>query len=132
MGTASIEYAVEHLGIPLLVILGHSSCGAVQAALGGGRHSVHINELLGKIMPAVRKTKADNPNLTGKELADEVARANVWCQAEDLYQNNGIVNTAVNDGKLVIMAAFYDLATGQVEWMGQYPSETQPQQWSNM
>ncbi len=49
----SIEYAVENLGIRLLVVLGHSCCGAVEAALGEGTHSVGISKLLEKIAPAV-------------------------------------------------------------------------------
>jgi carbonic anhydrase len=126
IGTGSIEYAIKHLGIPLLVILGHSRCGAVQAALDEGSHSVCINKLIEKISPAVRKTLERNPGMNGRELADEVAVTNVWLQVEDLYNNNGIVQSAVLAGRLVVMAAFYRLGAGRVEWMGQYPGIVQP------
>jgi carbonic anhydrase len=123
IGTGSIEYAVEHLGIPLLVILGHSRCGAVQAALDAGSHSDCINKLIEKITPAVRKTLERNAGLTGRELADEVSLTNVWLQVEDLYKNNEIVRSAVETGRLVLVAAFYRLGAGRVEWMGQYSAE---------
>ena len=120
----SIEYAVEHLGIRLLVVLGHSGCGAVQAALDEGTHSVSISKLLEKITPAVRETTAENAGLTGKELSDQVARTNVWHQVEDLFNNNQLVRDAVDAERLLLIAAFYDLSTGRVEWMGCYPQES--------
>jgi carbonic anhydrase len=121
VGTASIEYAAEYLGISLLAVLGHSSCGAVQAALGEAKDSLRINKLIQKIAPAVDKTKAGNVGLTPRELADAVARMNAWQQAEDLFNNNEVVRTAVDAERLLLTAAFYDLTTGRVEWMGQYP-----------
>jgi carbonic anhydrase len=119
--TGSLEYAVGHLGVRLLVVLGHSSCGAVEAALSEGTHSACVSKILEKITPALAKTLGGNVRLTGKELADEVARNNVWHQAEDIYSSNQTIRDAVDSGHLTIMAAFYDLTTGRVEWMGQYP-----------
>ncbi|MBI5250647.1 MAG: carbonic anhydrase [Desulfomonile tiedjei] len=121
VGTGSIEYAVQYLGIRLLVVLGHSSCGAIQAALSEGNHSPSISKLIEKIAPAVRKTVEGNAGLTGVELSDEVARNNVWHQVEGLFNNNEIVRAAVECGRLILMAAFYNLGTGQVEWMGSHP-----------
>ena len=119
VGTGSIEYAVEPLGVRLLAVLGHSSCGAVQAALGGARHSGCIGKLVEKITPAVHKTMPGNVTLTPRELVDAVARTNVWQQVEDLFNNSEAVRTAVEAERLLVMAAFYDLTTGRVEWMGQ-------------
>src|SRR5471032_2885141 len=53
----SIEYAVEHLGTRLIVVLGHERCGAVTAALGGGSAPGHINSLVRDIQPAVAASK---------------------------------------------------------------------------
>jgi carbonic anhydrase len=121
MGSASIEYAVQHLGIRLLVLLGHSSCGAVQAALAGASPSLCINRLVQRITPAVNRVLADSLSLTSSELVDAVARTNVWLQAEDLFNNNQIVRNAVETERLLLTVGFFHLATGKVEWMGQYP-----------
>ncbi len=63
---------------------------------------------------------AGNVSLTPKELAAAVARTNAWQQAEDLFNNNEAVRTAVEAERLLLTAAFYDLTTGRFEWMGQY------------
>jgi carbonic anhydrase len=120
MGTASIEYAIEHLGIRLIAVLGHSSCGAVQAAMAEASHSVSIRKFVEKITPAVQKTIACNGRLAPSEQVDEIARANVWYQVENLFNNNEIVRTGVEAERLLLMGAFYDLTIGKVEWMGQY------------
>ena len=74
MGTASIEYAIEYLGVRLIAVLGHSSCGAVQAAMAEASHSVSIRKLIEKITPAAQKTIAGNVRLAPKELVDKIAR----------------------------------------------------------
>jgi carbonic anhydrase len=53
----SIEYAAEHLGVPLIVVLGHKRCGAVEAAAKGGDAPVHIRSLVEAIKPAIKKAK---------------------------------------------------------------------------
>jgi carbonic anhydrase len=54
---ASIEYAIEHLGVKLIVVMGHQKCGAVDAAVKGGKFTLHIDQLVEEIMPAVKKAK---------------------------------------------------------------------------
>lgn len=126
MGTASIEYAIEYLGVRLIAVLGHSSCGAVQAATAEASHSVSIRKLIEKITPAAQKTIAGNVHLAPKELVDKIARANVWYQVEDLFNNNEIVRTGVEAERLLLMSAFYDITIGRVEWMGQYRGNVKP------
>jgi carbonic anhydrase len=114
----SMEYAVAHLGVPLLVIMGHSQCGAVQAAVGQGDHSVRISKLIEKIAPAVSKTVTANADLTDRDLLNEVARTNVSQQIDDLFGHSEIVRDAVEAGHVLVVGAFYDISTGHVEWMG--------------
>ena len=121
----SMEYAVAHLGVPLLVIMGHSHCGAVQAALGQGNHSVRISKLIEKIAPAVSKTIAANADLTDRDLLNEIARTNVSQQIEDLLGHSDIVRDAVEAGHVLVVGAFYDISTGQVEWMSVHPEKSE-------
>ena len=69
---ASIEYAVEHLGTALIIVLGHKRCGAVSAAVADGEAHGHLNALIDKIKPAVEQAKA----MPGDAL-DNAVRAHV-------------------------------------------------------
>lgn len=105
----SIEYAVAHLEPPLIVVLGHEHCGAVAAAVAGAKEPGHIDTVLKAIEPAVRKTKG--------EPGDPVHNA-VVAQALDvaaqLQGSEPVIKEAVQSGKLTVVAALYDLATGKV------------------
>jgi carbonic anhydrase len=122
----SMEFAVAHLGVPLLVIMGHSQCGAVQAAVGQENHSVRIGKLIEKIAPAVSKTITGNADLTDRDLLNKVARTNVSQQIEDLLGHSEIVRDAVESERVLVVGAFYDISTGQVGWMGAYPHKSDP------
>jgi len=119
----SIEYAVEHLGIPLVVVMGHSQCGAVTAVAENQEVRGSIAELAKKIVPAVERTRKDRPELTGKPLVEEAAHANAWRTIEDLFRNSIVAKHAVNEGFLEVVAAFYDIKDGKVTWMGKHPRQ---------
>lgn len=107
MVMGSIEYAVDHLGVKVLLVLGHGSCGGVTSAITSGEHSGAIGELLHRI-------QADIPDFVGKpELLDEAINAHTHSQIEDLLQNS-IVAEKVEKGELAIKAAHYDIHTGKV------------------
>jgi carbonic anhydrase len=112
----SIEYAVEHLGIPLIVVLGHRSCGAVTAALEAHRtHSRphgNVAEVLKLVMPAVLQAeRARAPDLLNASID-----ANVALEARALVKRSPIIAERVKSGKLKIIRAVYDLETGKVEF----------------
>jgi len=109
-GLGSIEYAAEHLGVGLVVVLGHSRCGAVDAAVKGGEAPGHIPTLIEAIMPAVEKTR-DQP---GDKL-DNAVRANALLVAEQLRTSDPVLSHLVQDGKLRVVAARYDLDSGKVD-----------------
>jgi carbonic anhydrase len=121
----SMEYAVAHLGVPLLVIMGHSQCGAVQAAVSQGNHSVRISKLIEKIAAAVSKTVTANADITDRNLLNEIARTNVSQQIKDLLGHSEIVGDAVEAGHVLVMGAFYDICTGHVEWMDAHPQKAE-------
>src|SRR5512134_2247298 len=107
--TGSIEYAVEHLGTPLVVVMGHEKCGAVQATLGGGEPGTHIQSLVEAISPAVIEAKKKS----GEPLANAV-RANVQLAVKQLRQSGPILADRVLGQKIKIVGAVYDLDSGSV------------------
>jgi carbonic anhydrase len=108
----SIEYAVEHLGSSLIVVLGHERCGAVAAAVAGAKEPGHIATVLKAIEPAVQQTKGK-----AGDPVDNAVRAQAIDVAQQLQQAKPILAERVHSGKLKIVAARYDLHTGKVEFL---------------
>jgi carbonic anhydrase len=111
LGTESLEYAAAHLGVPLIVVMGHSGCGAIEAAVQGsgmhGRPSVIASALAPALEAA--KGRAGNP-------LSAAARENSRMIAEILESREGVLKTLVDGGELSIVGAFYDLERGTVEF----------------
>lgn len=105
-----IEYAGEHLLTPLIMVLGHSKCGAVTAKIAGGTLPGHISTIASIIRPAVDCVK-DQPG----DLVENAIRANCLSAAKQLRQSKPVLAELIHDGKLRIVAARYDLETGIVE-----------------
>jgi carbonic anhydrase len=110
IGIASMEYAVEHLGSRLIVVLGHERCGAVTAAVGGGEFPGHLPALMTALKPAVDKGKA-----LGADPVEGAILANVELTAEQLRESKPILAELVEKGEVKIVGARYDLDTGAVE-----------------
>ena len=106
----SMEYAVEHLHAGLIVVVGHGQCGAVSAAVAGGEVPGHIRSVTEAIAPALE----DARNLPGDKV-DNAVRANAQRVAGILTHVEPFLKTATKEGHLKIVAARYDLSTGQVE-----------------
>ncbi len=108
----SIEFAVERLGTRLVVVLGHERCGAITAALDGGRPSGHIGALLKHLTPVVERVR----NRPG-DVLDQAVRLNAVLVADKLKRSRPILAQAVASGKVNIVAARYDLDDGNVEFL---------------
>ena len=119
----SIEYGVDHLNTPVMVVLGHTHCGAVTAAVTGAEVHGSIPFLVEKIVPAVEKAQKSHPDLHGENLVPEAIKANVWQAIEDLLKKSPAVRARVKDGRLKVVGAIYDLATGGIEWLGEHPDQ---------
>jgi carbonic anhydrase len=104
----SIEYAVELLGTPILMVLGHERCGAVTAAVQNDPLPGDISTFVDAILPAVQRVK----NQPG-DAVDNAVAANVTYQIEQL-QRSALIRERVRSGKLKVIGGRYDLDTGTV------------------
>jgi carbonic anhydrase len=113
---ASIEYGAEHLGVPLVVVLGHDSCGAVEATVEGGEAPGHIGYLVEAISPAVDEAAEQAVNETSEEeLLDAAIDINVKNIVDQLETSEPILSELVEEGRLTIVGARYHLDSGEVE-----------------
>lgn len=119
----TLEYGVGVLGTPLLVVMGHSSCGAVDAVVKDAPVGGNIPALVDNIVPAVMRVRARHPNLEGKELLAAAVTENVWRGLEDIFHNSPTVIGLMQEEKVKVVGAIYDLATGKVEFLGEHPDQ---------
>lgn len=111
----SVEYAAEHLAVPLVVVLGHHSCGAVKAtAEATGPVEGNVGALVKEIKPAVDETRKAPASKDG--LVHDAVHANTRKQAEALVTKSPVLKHLVEAGKVKVVAAVYDLETGKVDW----------------
>ncbi len=107
---ASIEYAVAHLGSSIIVVLGHESCGAVTAAIGGGDHGYNLNHLLAHITPAIYVSEE-------KKDINSVVKKNAELTSTELSLRSEIIRDALDSKRIRILPAYYHLESGEVEWL---------------
>jgi carbonic anhydrase len=107
----SVEYAVEHLGTRLVIVLGHDRCGAVQAACSGGAAgSQNLDAILAELKPSVMECSKNS----GAALIRDVVEKNALRTANALMYRSALLRRASAAGDLQIIAARYDLLTGEV------------------
>jgi carbonic anhydrase len=109
----SIEYAVEHIHVPLIIVMGHDRCGAVTATIDGGKPEGNIRAIVRKIAPAVRRAKTTGKK--GDDLLEAAVIENAWNVMTALTRESKIIKHLVDENKLKIVAAKYSLQTGKVE-----------------
>lgn len=104
----SLEYAVDHLHVRYLLVLGHSGCGAVRAMVEG--------EFLPNLRPVMRDLERARFKAPTDQTNDEslIAENNVRLQLRLIQDNSTIISHAVSDGRLTMLGAMYDLATGTI------------------
>lgn len=116
-GLASLEYCVEFLGAPILMVLGHTGCGAVTAAVEVVLNQTplpgRLPELIDRIEPAVLYARDQHPD----DLLDAAIVENVRRQTRRLRTISPIVNAAQAAGKVRVLGAIYDMDTGEVRFI---------------
>jgi carbonic anhydrase len=123
----TIEYGLAHVRTPVLVVLGHSGCGAVKAvnqAAHGEGHALEKNipPLVDNIGPAVERAMAAHPDATGDSIVSFEVEENVWQAVHDVYLHSAAVRQMVAESKVQVVGAIYDLATGKVRWLDEQKS----------
>jgi len=106
---ASIEYGVAVLGTRVLIVLGHGECGAVKASIAAKDVPGQISSIYRYIRPAVDQAQGD---------VEGTIKANAKIQAKLLKDSSPVIASAVKDGKLSVVAAYYDLTNGKVTLLG--------------
>lgn len=120
---ATVEYGVGHLNTPVVLVLGHTACGAVTAAVQNAKVHGNLPFLINQIKPAVAKAKAWTPTATGGDLVSKSIKANVWLTMENMLRKSAEVRELVTKGKLLVIGGIYDLHSGQVDWLGAHPDQ---------
>ena len=117
----SVEFAVEKFDTPLVLVLGHSRCGAVMATLEalarpGENHSPNLQAIVGRIQPAVEPLLASGNLPDSQTLIDQAVKANIRSSTRQLCGDSRFLESLVTSGRLLILGAEYSLDTGEVEF----------------
>jgi carbonic anhydrase len=111
-GLGSLEYAVEHLGTVMIVVLGHQSCGAVTAACSGEK--LPTPNLEAMVQPIDHSCRVAKEQHAKEELVEFAIKDHVHTTAQDLLAHSTVLKHAHDEGKLTIVEAYYSLDSGTV------------------
>lgn len=116
----SVEFAAERFGTRLVVVLGHTQCGAILATLEAARsptsHSPNMRSIVDRIRPSVETLLATGLRSEDDELVRQAVRANVRASADHLRHGSVLLEQLIQDGGLVVVGAEYSLETGEVDF----------------
>jgi len=113
----SLEFACALSGAKVILVLGHTACGAIKGAIDGAKLG-HLTGLLEQIKPAVAATQYDGKrNSKNPEFVDRVAATNVRLTVERIRERSTVLADLEKQGKLLIAGAMYQLNGGQVEFL---------------
>jgi carbonic anhydrase len=117
----TIEYGVGHLKTPVLIVMGHTHCGAVKAVQEGAKVSQNIKWLVDNIAPALDRVKKSHPDADAHEIVELAVEENVRQSIQDILKRSEEVREKVAEGHLTICGGVYDLESGKVKWLGAKP-----------
>jgi len=122
----SVEFAAERFGTRLVVVLGHSTCGAVSATLEELRRpseeqSRNLRSIVDRIRPSVEAILAAGRDKATEALVEEAVRANIRVSAEHLRHGSEVLEQLVAAGRLLVVGAEYSLETGLVDFFDGVP-----------
>lgn len=114
----ALEYGAEHLNAPILVVLGHTNCGAVSAVVNNSELEGNIPALVAPIAPAVQRVRGSlPPDPDPDELLLESIKENARQAADDARIFSPLLGKLVQEGKLTVQSAVYDIYTGEITWL---------------
>ena len=114
----SLEFSTKYLDSKLVVVLGHSDCGAVKAACDNFRDG-HIGEIINMIRPALRheKTVTENRDSSNVEFIHKICALNVKMQMNEIIHSSDIIQDMLTAKQIGIVGGIYDLNTGEVSFL---------------
>lgn len=114
----SMEFACNIAGSKLIVILGHSKCGAIKGACDNVQLG-NLSTLLNKIQPSVyyERTVAENRTADNAEFVEKVSRIQVKRSVEEIIERSVILREIIENGEIGLIGALYDVETGKVEFL---------------
>ena len=113
----SLEFGTKLVGSKLVVVLGHTECGAVKGACDGAQLG-NLTHTLSNVMPALYSVKgSENRSSSNAAFVQKVADANVRLTVKALTDRSQVMRGLVEEGKLEIVGAMYNIATGRVTFM---------------
>ncbi|MAM89831.1 carbonic anhydrase [Allohahella sp. A8] len=126
---ASIEFAAERFGTRLVVVLGHSSCGAVQATIEELKRppeerSPNMRSIVGRIRPSVETLLQTDLEKSPEKLMHHAVRANIRSSAHQLRNGSQVLEQLTEQDGLLVVGAEYSLETGLVDFFDGLPSKT--------
>lgn len=114
----SFEYATQVSGAKAIIVLGHSSCGAVQGAVDKADVGVNLTTLLNEIEPAVAATPLEGERSSNNTpFVEAVAETNVRMAVAAMTAQSPVIKALVDAGKVKVVGAVYDVATAKVRWL---------------
>lgn len=113
----SMEFACKLAGSKLIVVLGHTSCGAIKGACDNAQLG-NLTSMLGKLMPAVESVKepTENRNSQNVEFVTNVTQANVDLTIQNIKNQSPVIKEMLDNGEIGIMGGMYDVKTGLVDF----------------
>lgn len=120
--TGTVEYGLCHVNTPVLVVLGHTQCGAVTAVaqeITGHGHPLERNipPLVASIVPVIKQTMEQHPELKDNALVGAAIEANVWEVIKNIFLKSPATRDLVKKGQVTVVGAVYDMHTGGVNWL---------------
>ncbi len=125
-GIGSVEFAAARFGTPLVVVLGHSRCGAILATLEELRRptenqSPNLRSIVDRVRPSVEGLLTANPHQDFDAVVNEAVRANIRASVANLRKGSEILEQLIQEGRLTIVGAEYSLETGVVDFFEGLP-----------
>lgn len=118
---ASLEYAVKYVGSKVLMVLGHTECGAIKSAKAGVQDG-HITGLLSRIQPSISKAMLKHAN--DHAFGDHVAYANVENSLEEILTRSEIIKQMFAKGEIGLLGGVYNIETGEVDFFKNLTTQT--------
>lgn len=125
----SVEFAAEAFGTPLVVVLGHSQCGAILATLDalqhpGTKHSENLRAIVDRVRPSVETLLTTDLKSDRDALVHEAVRANVRASADHLRHGSAVLERFIEEDRLAVVGAEYSLESGIVDFFDGLPAES--------